>query len=135
MFHVRYGCAAAETLNDVEVGFADDFPTIDSAVGLRNEGPCLLAKSFLAHGLGGDKRIAEFLCCRLKPPADFIVEDETIPAFPLRELAQEVTIRGRFVRTLLERAEREPEKAEICLDAARAGLRALRGDKELTIAN
>ena len=55
MFHVRDGRSAAEALHDVEVGFADDFPSIDSAVGLRDEGPGLFTQSLFAHSFSCDE--------------------------------------------------------------------------------
>jgi DNA repair protein SbcD/Mre11 len=63
--------------------------------------------------------------------ADLLVVDSTTPAFDLARIAQEPTVRGRFVAKLLERREREPEEAARLLAAAHAGLRAFEGRSEL----
>jgi DNA repair exonuclease SbcCD nuclease subunit len=63
--------------------------------------------------------------------ADVIVEDRTVPAYELEQIAEEQTVRGRFVAILLERARSNPNEAAEALAAARAGLRALDGRGDL----
>lgn len=63
--------------------------------------------------------------------ADLVVEDDTIPAYDLDEIAREPTARGRFVAALLARAQQQPEEKQLAEQAARAGLRALEGRRDL----
>jgi DNA repair exonuclease SbcCD nuclease subunit len=62
------------------------------------------------------------------------LRDETVIAFDLEAIAEEETVRGRFVRDLLERANGQFEDETLYLDAARAGLRALNGDRRALVA-
>ena len=63
--------------------------------------------------------------------ADVLVDDRTVPAFNLQEIALEQTVRGRFVSALLKRAEENPDESARALAAARTGLRALDGRTDL----
>jgi DNA repair protein SbcD/Mre11 len=58
------------------------------------------------------------------------LRDETRPAIDLDALAEQPTAEGRFALRMLTRAIDEPERRELFLDAARAGLRALAGQRE-----
>jgi DNA repair exonuclease SbcCD nuclease subunit len=58
------------------------------------------------------------------------VRDETTPAVDLDALAEQPTAEGRFVRDMLGRVLLDPERRDLYLDAARAGLRALAGQQE-----
>jgi DNA repair protein SbcD/Mre11 len=58
------------------------------------------------------------------------VRDETVPAVDLDALSAQPTAEGRFALRMLTRAIDEPERRDLFLDAARAGLRALAGQKE-----
>jgi exonuclease SbcD len=62
--------------------------------------------------------------------AALAVRDETRPAIDLDTLAEQSTAEGRFVRDMLGRALLDPERRDLYLDAARAGLRALAGQQE-----
>jgi exonuclease SbcD len=62
--------------------------------------------------------------------AALAVRDLTRPAIDLEALAEQPTVEGRFARRMLTCAEGEPERGDLYLDAARAGLRALAGQRE-----
>jgi DNA repair exonuclease SbcCD nuclease subunit len=63
--------------------------------------------------------------------AEVIVVDSTEPPFDLTQVADEQTVRGRFVAKLLEQSETDPDRADDLREAAFAGLRALAGRKDL----
>jgi len=56
------------------------------------------------------------------------LENETRPAKDLRQLAAEPTVRGAFVRDLLEWIEREPDKRSLYAEALSYGLQAFEQD-------
>jgi exonuclease SbcD len=62
--------------------------------------------------------------------AALALRDETQPAIDLEALAEQPTVEGRFAQRMLASAMAEPARSDIYLDAARAGLRALAGQKE-----
>jgi exonuclease SbcD len=62
--------------------------------------------------------------------AALAIRDETRPAIDLEALARQPTVEGRFAQRMLASALAEPARSDIYLDAARAGLRALAGQKE-----
>jgi hypothetical protein len=62
--------------------------------------------------------------------AALAVRDRTSPAIDLETLARQPTVEGRFVLRMLTSAEAEPVRSDLYLDAARAGIRALAGQRE-----
>ena len=62
--------------------------------------------------------------------AALAIRDETQPAIDLEALAEQPTVEGRFALRMLTRAADEPARSDLYLDAARAGLRALAGQRE-----
>lgn len=62
--------------------------------------------------------------------AALAVRDRTLPAIDLEALAEQPTVEGRFALRMLTSASAEPERSDLYLDAARAGIRALAGQKE-----
>ena len=62
--------------------------------------------------------------------AALAVRDETQPAIDLEALADQPTVEGRFAQRMLICAAEEPGRSDLYLDAARAGLRALAGQRE-----
>jgi exonuclease SbcD len=62
--------------------------------------------------------------------ATLAIRDETQPAIDLEELAEQPTVEGRFALRMLSCAADEPARSDLYLDAARAGLRALAGQRE-----
>ena len=79
--------------------------------------------------------------CEVDPPTlaercgggllDLVVVDGTVPSYDLDEIAKEPTVRGRFVRSLLERAAAAPEEHSRIKEAMRVGLRAIDGRTDL----
>jgi DNA repair exonuclease SbcCD nuclease subunit len=62
--------------------------------------------------------------------AALAIRDETQPAIDLEALAEQPTVEGRFAQRMLASAAGEPARSDLYLDAARAGLRALAGQRE-----
>jgi DNA repair protein SbcD/Mre11 len=62
--------------------------------------------------------------------AAIAIHDETQPAIDLEALAEQPTVEGRFALRMLTCAAGEPARSDLYLDAARAGLRALAGQRE-----
>jgi exonuclease SbcD len=62
--------------------------------------------------------------------ATLAIRDETQPAIDLEALAEQPTVEGRFALRMLTCAADEPGRSDLYLDAARAGLRALAGQRE-----
>jgi DNA repair protein SbcD/Mre11 len=62
--------------------------------------------------------------------AAIAIRDETQPAIDLEALAEQPTVEGRFALRMLTCAADEPARGDLYLDAARAGLRALAGQRE-----
>jgi exonuclease SbcD len=62
--------------------------------------------------------------------AALAIRDETQPAIDLEALAEQPTVEGRFAQRMLSCAAAEPGRSDLYLDAARAGLRALAGQRE-----
>jgi hypothetical protein len=62
--------------------------------------------------------------------AALAIHDETQPAIDLEALAEQPTVEGRFAQRMLACAADEPARSDLYLDAARAGLRALAGQRE-----
>ena len=62
--------------------------------------------------------------------AALAVRDRTSPAIDLEALARQPTVEGRFALRMLTSAEAEPARSGLYLDAARAGIRALAGQRE-----
>jgi exonuclease SbcD len=62
--------------------------------------------------------------------AALALRDETRFAIDLEALASEPTVEGRFTQRMLACAADEPARSDLYLDAARAGLRALAGQRE-----
>ena len=62
---------------------------------------------------------------------DIVIVDATEMPYDLETIAQEATVRGRFVAKLIERAEANPESRAQLRQAAVTGLRALAGRRDL----